>query len=134
MLWRRFDEFELGTHFDRWAYTVARFCVMDFRKRRARQDAAFSESAMEAIADATANHNERHEEFRDALEHCLGTLSTDDNQLLKRRSDLDVTNRQIAHDLGRSESAISRALNRIYDALLQCIAAQELTAEEGAAP
>jgi DNA-directed RNA polymerase specialized sigma24 family protein len=62
--------------------------------------------------------------YFDALDSCLDGLSSDDRELVKKRHEPGATNRSLSKTVGRSESAISRALNRIYLALLQCIRAK----------
>jgi DNA-directed RNA polymerase specialized sigma24 family protein len=67
-----------------------------------------------------ASHPARDEYF-DALESCLDGLASHDLELVQKRHEPGATNRSVSQSLGRSESAISRALNRIYLALLECI-------------
>ena len=49
-LWRSFDQFEPGTHFDRWALTAALNQVRYFRQKHRRNVLAFSEPLFETIA------------------------------------------------------------------------------------
>jgi len=121
VLWRKFDQFEPGSRFDQWAYRVARNQVLYFRQKSARDRLLFSQDLMDSIADQMAASNPTRGEYFDALESCLDGLTRDDRELVRTRHERGATNRSVSKTLGRSESAISRALNRIYLALLQCI-------------
>jgi RNA polymerase sigma-70 factor, ECF subfamily len=43
VLWRKFDEFTPGTDFNAWALSIARYQVMNFRKKQRRGPARLSE-------------------------------------------------------------------------------------------
>jgi RNA polymerase sigma-70 factor, ECF subfamily len=61
------------------------------------------------------------EDTHRALAGCLQDLPTPDRELVRHRYSPLCTNRDVARMTGKSESAISRSLNRIYVALLLCI-------------
>jgi RNA polymerase sigma-70 factor (ECF subfamily) len=121
VLWRKFDQFEPGSRFDQWAYRVARNQVLYYRQRRHRDRLLFSQDLVDSIADEMASSNPSRGGYFEALESCLSGLSADDRQLVRKRHEPGATNRSISKAIGRSESAVSRALNRIYLALLHCI-------------
>jgi RNA polymerase sigma-70 factor (ECF subfamily) len=121
VLWRRFAEFTPGTHFDRWAFAIARNQIL-YHRQKARRDALMLHGDLvETLADQAADDSDRLDEFREALSECMIGLDDDDRDLLHRRYESDATNRAVAAALGRSESAVSRALHRIYRVLLECI-------------
>jgi RNA polymerase sigma-70 factor (ECF subfamily) len=121
VLWRKFDQFEPGSRFDQWAYRVARNQVLYYRQKSTRDRLLFSQDLIDRIADQMASSHPSRGGYSDALESCLEGLASDDLELVQKRHEPGATNRSISKTLGRSESAISRALNRIYLALLQCI-------------
>lgn len=121
VLWEKFDQFEPGTRFDRWAFRIAHFQVMYHRQKKARERLRFSDSLVEQLADDMLADGEVLEETQHALAQCLAKLPTADHDLIRQRYRGDTTNRDLARGFGRSESSISRALNRIYMKLLLCI-------------
>ncbi|MDO8544095.1 MAG: sigma-70 family RNA polymerase sigma factor [Opitutaceae bacterium] len=121
VLWEKFDQFEHGTRFDRWAFRIAHFQVMYHRQKRARDRLRFSDTLLEQLGDDIVAESQHLEATQDALAHCLGELPAADHELIRQRYRGDTTNRDIARGTGRSESAISRALNRIYMKLMLCI-------------
>ena len=121
VLWRKFDQFEPGTRFDQWAYRVAHNQVLYYRQKKRRDALVFSQDLLEAVAEQAAAENQPCGDYLDALESCLDKLPAHDRELVRRRYEPGATNRSVSDDVGRSESAISRGLNRIYMALLRCI-------------
>lgn len=135
VLWRKFDQFEPGSRFDQWAYRVARNQVLYYRQKRQRDRLVFGQELLDRIADEMAAAHPAREGYLDALESCLEGLGSDDRELVRRRHEPGATNRSLSQAQGRSESAISRALSRIYLALLDCIrgktASQAATGGDG---
>ena len=125
----KFDQFERGTRFDRWAFRIAHFQVMYHRQKKARDRLRFSDSLVEQLGDDMLAEVDRSEATQKALIACVAKLPDADRDLVHQRYRGDTTNREIARDSGRSESAISRALNRIYVKLLMCI--EGTLAQEG---
>ena len=84
----------------------------------------FDRDLIEAVAEQVAAENRARGDYVDALESCLDRLSGEDRDLVRRRYELGATNRSVSKTVGRSESTISRALNRIYMGLLSCLHAE----------
>jgi len=121
VLWREFDKFEPGTRFDHWAYRVAKNRMLYFFRRQRREASAFADYLFSTVADEAARQNDLWSDRQEALQTCLQKLSHPDRQLIQQRFGESKTNRGVARQTGRSETAISRALNRIYSNLLDCI-------------
>jgi len=126
VLWKKFDEFEKGTHFDRWAFRVAYHQVRSFRQKKARESQRlhFSDDVFELISEDAPKILDNTEETAAALERCLRKLARKDRQIVAWRFAPGGTNREVAKKLGKSESVISRTLSRIYESLMRCIALQ----------
>ena len=133
VLWRKIDQFQEGTRFDQWAYRVARNVVLNYRKKAGRQRVSFSDELTRQLADeAVGAAVEAHAEL-EALESCIGKLPPNNRKLVRRRYAPGATNRSVAAEMGRSESAISRALSRIHRTLVRCVylaLGQSVPAEE----
>lgn len=121
VLWRKFPEFEPGTRFDSWAFRIAHNQILYHRQKRQRDRLQFDDALLETVAADAAGETAALAERREALAHCLEKLTADERELVRRRYEPDATNRAVARATGRSESAISRALNRVYLALLACL-------------
>lgn len=121
VLWKKFDEFQPGTQFDHWASTIAYNQVMSYLQKRRRDRLVFSDDVLALIADRAATESTTLDKFQDTLQECLDELSEQDKQLIHLRFEPQATNRNVAIAVGRSETAVSRALHRIYAMLLNCV-------------
>jgi RNA polymerase sigma-70 factor (ECF subfamily) len=121
VLWRKFDQYEPGTDFARWACRIAHFEVLKFRERRARDQRLFTSEFIEALAVESEQSFDEFDARREALAHCLGELREPDRQLVLRRYQEHATTRSVAEALGRSVQGTRRSLHRIRLALLACI-------------
>jgi RNA polymerase sigma-70 factor, ECF subfamily len=121
VLWRKYYEFDPDTDFRSWAFTVARFEVLKYRRTRARDRHVFSEELLELLADEGAAEAARRESERRALEGCIQKLAPHQRELIERCYDGSSTIRQVAESLGRSAGALYKALDRVRRTLLDCI-------------
>ncbi|MEM6278742.1 MAG: sigma-70 family RNA polymerase sigma factor [Verrucomicrobiota bacterium] len=124
VLWRKFDDFERGTQFDRWALRTAYHQVRYFRQKKARESKRlqFSDDLVELLSTDVVPILDSTEDAAAALESCLRKLAEKDRQLIALRYEEGGTNRAVARTVGKSESVVSRNLSRIYESLMRCIA------------
>lgn len=122
VMWRKFGEFDPESNFVRWACAVARLEVLDFLRARRRKPLLFSDdlqeqfAAMQSEADA-----ELIADRQQALNACLGKLSSTDRRMVEMCYGSDATIEQAAADFGRSKNSIYNSLRRIRVALLECV-------------
>lgn len=126
VLWRKFDEFERGTHFDRWAFRVAWHQVRKFRQSKARESKRlqFANEVLELLSEDAQQLLDQTEETAAALEGCLRKLPSKQRQMVAWRFESGGTNRAVAKRIGKSESVVSRTLSRVYGSLMRCISLQ----------
>lgn len=129
VLWRKFDEYQPGTSFERWACRIAYLEVMKFRQRQSRTERLFSDAFIEALAAEVDPGDPALDARRSALAECLKKLRERDRALVLARYRAGATTRSVAEVLGRSIQGTRRSLHRIRMTLLACIertlAAQE---------
>jgi RNA polymerase sigma-70 factor (ECF subfamily) len=122
IVWRMYDQFELGTDFVKWVSVIAHNQVRKFRREAKRTGFQLSEVTCERLAADAARGADIFEFRRDALRKCLGKLSAGDSQLVERcYSDSTVSFKAIAEEVGRPVNTVYKALNRIRRALQECI-------------
>ncbi|TWT84745.1 RNA polymerase sigma factor [Planctomycetes bacterium CA13] len=121
VLWRRFDEFQEGTHFDRWACKVARLQTLSFRQKAQRNACLLDHETIEVLASDAELLHDQLAGMHTTLDECLDRLEEDDRRMLDERFLSGRTNKEIGGLLCKSESTISRALTRLYNSLLACI-------------
>ena len=70
-LWQKRNDFTIGTNFKAWAFSVARYEVLNFRKRQARDSRlVFSEELEETFAEELVGHSDELERRHAALRQC----------------------------------------------------------------
>lgn len=122
-LWEKRDEFTSGTHFKAWAFQIAKFLVMNQRRKLARSPVVLlDEELLEAIdrrwmeQEATIN-----DDHHAALSRCLETLKPDDRRLLHTRYATDESLETYAEQEGTRPGTLKARLFRLRDALRDCI-------------
>ena len=120
-LWRKFSTYQEGTNFRAWAYQVAYLEVLEYRRKKGRQQ-VLSEEAFRVLAqDAMRLTDDDAERRGDALSKCLEKLSKSDRKLIDNRYFAAQSPKQIAEQTSRPVYSVYRALTRIHDALLNCV-------------
>ena len=121
VLWRKFDEYQRHEDFRRWAFGVARFAVLAWRRDRARDRLVLSEGTLELLAEEMADDASRLESQRSALESCLGNLQEDQRSLLRAAYVPGAKMDRLAEESGRTVQSLYKALQRIRARLLDCV-------------
>lgn len=120
-IWRHSDEFTPGTDFAAWAYRIAYYHVLTYRKRMARQKVRFCDALVEQLAQKAVDVAERTDIRQEALEECIQKLTPEDRELVRQRYQGGGSAQELAGRIGRSIKAVYYALNRIHLRLLSCI-------------
>ncbi|MFI4860768.1 MAG: sigma-70 family RNA polymerase sigma factor [Phycisphaerales bacterium JB063] len=119
--WQRFDTYDPERPFDLWLFGIARNRVRTYFRTKKNDRLRFSDATLDLIERDAAGPARQAEQTQSALETCLGKLSQRDSDLVLRRFTQGATNRSVAHDLGWTDSKISRHLNRVYAVLMLCV-------------
>ena len=120
-MWRKFDQFKAGTSFRNWAFQIARFEAMNFRRKRQRDRHFFSDELVRLLADEAAEHAAQLEEERRVLAHCVAKLEPRDRALLSGCYRESSTIKAYAASVGRTPNAVRKHLARIRSALSACV-------------
>lgn len=121
VLWRKFDQYEPGTDFSKWARQIAYFEVLKFRERRRPNEIVLAAETVELLAAESQRQADLADMRRAALENCLQKLRDEDRRLLMLRYQEAGTTGQAAKLLGRSVQGVRKSLHRIRLALLGCV-------------
>src|SRR5262245_14438613 len=120
VLWEKFGEYDREREFLPWALRVAYFEVLNFRKQIARDRLVFREDVIEALAETRESLASQLEAQRSALALCLGELSAEDQNLLRRRYADSETIAALADERGKTAKALYRRLDRLREAIARC--------------
>jgi RNA polymerase sigma-70 factor (ECF subfamily) len=120
VLWRKFDELTTFEDFRRWAFGVARFEALGFRRDRARDRHVFDEDVLRALADDAEAVSGEMDAQRDALDECLAKLPAPQRSLIEAAYERGARIDQLAVRMGRSAMSLYKALHRIRMTLMEC--------------
>ena len=123
-IWEKRADFEMGTNFKAWIFSIARYEVLNFRKREARDARlVFSEELEETFAEELGA-SDGLEHRRDALKGCLAKLRPKDRELLLHRYSREGTLADYSEKTGQSIGGLKVTLHRLRNALLSCVQKQ----------
>lgn len=122
VLWKKFDSFEIGTDFGAWAMCVARFTVLNWRRRQKKLPIALSDDTLQLIADdAVAKLSTESSNRSVNLTECIHKLSDRQRSLLRARYELDQDVDAIAKKENRTARSIYFRLEKVHCLLLECL-------------
>ena len=126
---RRFDQYDPERPFLGWALWITKSRVIDFYRRRSRDQLVFSDDLLKRLAEVISSKEAGRHERREALEHCLDGLPERSRKLLDLRYVENFSSRQIAESIDSTTGSIRVSLTRLRDRLADCVR-QRLAMEE----
>lgn len=124
-LWERRAEKRADSNIKAWAFKVARFKVMAWRRDRAREPfVKFSEDVLLDIAAEAEMISDEHEIRMNALANCLNKLGVEDRALLRVRYTHGVSLTELSLSRGESPNRLHKRISRLRAALRQCVEKQ----------
>ena len=136
VLLRKAGEFRPGSNFTAWAFRIARFEIMAWRRKAGRSRLVFDESALERIAETAEHEDDFYLARVEALRECLKRLPARQQEAIRRRylEGWDVAD--LARDMGENPNAVSqllfRARQNLFLAMKEILASQAAPAAESA--
>ncbi len=122
-LWEKRDQFVAGTNFKAWAFQIAKFMVMNQRRKLARSPVVLLDD--EILEDIDRRWMEAEDMITNghhiALARCLELLKQEDRQLLHARYATNVSLETYAAQEGSRPGTLKARLFRLRDALRDCI-------------
>ena len=132
VLWRKFDQLDSPDNFRRWAFGVARFEALSYRRDKARDRHIFSEELVNQLATEADGEADCTALEEKALEKCINKLPEKNRILLQQAYSRGTKIDKMAERAGRTPMSLYKALHRIRIALADCIR-EDLKIEEGLA-
>lgn len=121
-LWERRADFQPGTNFKAWAFKVAYFKTMAYRRDRVRRgEVVFSETTTQRISTEASTHTNDQPDKLGALQRCLSKLSPDELRLIKIKYQQRKSLASFALQAGKSVDAIYKSISRIRQGLRACV-------------
>ncbi len=121
-MWELFDEFQLGSDFLRWSYAIARYRVLDYRKKVKRDKRiSFNEEFFERVSEIAPTQLSKTNEYLEKLNNCIDHLEDRDAGLIKMRYRGAMQVKEIAGRINKTVRNIYFSLARIQRLLLECM-------------
>ena len=121
VLWRKFDHLDSPRNFRKWAFGVARFEVLAYRRDKARDRHIFGEELITQLAiDSETLVTETNRELL-ALKSCLGKLPKKKSALVREAYAKDLKMKEIAEREGCTPMSIYKMLHRTRMTLADCV-------------
>jgi len=121
VLWKKFDQYQSGTHFGAWACRIAYLEVLRFRERHRHGALPLSPEFLERIAGKMAEASDVFEQRTQAFYQCIEKLRQSDRDLILRRYAPGASVAAVAEELCRPVRSVSKSLVRIRRSLVNCI-------------
>lgn len=121
-LWEKMHQFEPGSNFRAWAFSIARYKVMEHRRKLKKDHAlVFDDTLSHQLAETTSCSPDESERLHEALENCLNRLRPKEIELLKQRYAHSGSLKDYAETSNQSAGALRVTLYRLRIALRRCM-------------
>ncbi|MEM9157409.1 MAG: sigma-70 family RNA polymerase sigma factor [Verrucomicrobiota bacterium] len=121
VLCRKANEFQKGSSFTAWAFTIAKFQIMAWRKDEGRNRLVFTEDVYALLDRSSADEADSVDRRIPVLKGCLNRLRQDERELIQQRYRDGLSIEALAGNLQYSIDAIGMRLLRIRKKLGTCI-------------
>ncbi len=122
IMWQKLGQLEDEDGFLPWGKVIVRFHCYRYLEQKKRKGAVFSNELVAILADEAEQINEaEHSNRRQALESCLGKLSSPERELVLAPYLHHGRIKELAERGGTSANALYKKLGRLRDALRNCV-------------
>jgi RNA polymerase sigma-70 factor (ECF subfamily) len=129
VLWEKRGKFQPGTHFQAWAFAIARYEVKAHRRKSiALGMTTLDDDLLDELSERGEQRPVELEIRLRSLDKCLGALQDRERQLIEHRYFSGATLELFSKECGRPTESLRVSLFRIRAALRKCIN-KELTIE-----
>jgi RNA polymerase sigma-70 factor (ECF subfamily) len=121
VMWRRFDEYRPGSDFVAWGITIARYKVLNYRKKYATSHVQFSDDVLDVLQAEAPEMLKELDSRTEIIRKCLRKLEEKDISLIRLRYGKGLTFQSISEQVGRSAQSIHKSIARIHNAIIFCV-------------
>jgi len=121
IMFKKFDQFQMGTSFFSWACKIIHLTAKDFRQRRGRDKLCFGDEFLRLVEQQTVELETDLADRERLLSHCIEQLKEKHRQMLYLRYQSRLKIEEVASKMGSTATAIYKALERSYKWLSDCV-------------
>ena len=129
-IWNKFDKYQSGTDFQAWAITIAKYTLMNFRKKNHRNPIQFNNEARKVLETKSEDFLKKFDGRINILKECVKKLNNRDRKLIELKYLHELPVKQIAGRFDVTTRAVYKTFSRIYNILMRCL---HRSLEEGGA-
>lgn len=119
--WAKFDQLEKVEDFPRWACVIARYQVLIFRRKHARDRLVFDDRVFELLADTSSEDLSLKERRLAHLQSCLAKLPEASRRLVLAAYEPGSSIDRVAERMGRKANTLYQQLWRLRRVLEDCV-------------
>lgn len=120
-MWRKFREFEKGTNFLAWSFTVASFEAKNFLRSSSRSVVSFDDNLIDKLAKDREIDIQKHDSRLETLEECMQRLDPESKALIEAVYTRGEEIKDLAKRDGRAPQTFYNRLNFIRRILTECL-------------
>ena len=121
VLWEKAAEYDPARPFLPWAFRVAHYQVLAYRKRQSRDKLVFDDDLLAAVTDALRRRDESADRELQALDGCVGKLPARQRDVVEARYRTGEAVDAMARRLGKAPNAMAAELYRLRKQLMDCV-------------
>lgn len=117
------DRYDPSRSLEGWVFGITRNRVLKYIEKSKRQKLSFCSEVVDALAESAQTDSDSDYSL-ELLGSCLQKLEPQKRELVMRRHQPGTTARQLAQEIGYTDTRISRLFNSVYSALMKCVQKQ----------
>ncbi len=121
VMWKKFDSYVPETDFTAWAVTIAKYKVMEFRRKNYSDGLMVDNQVLEILAKNNLDISEQTEERTEKLMECVKELQEVDRHFIQLKYSHGLTLKKLANRFGLSVTSAFRNNARIHGLLHSCV-------------
>lgn len=123
LVWKKRSEFQIGTNFKEWVFSIAKFKVMAlWRDQKRNKVWALPEETLTKLMDEASLIGEDERDLRqDALRECIQQLPNKERSLILSRYMQGNSMKEVADAVGRKADNLKGTMHRIRLSLRACV-------------
>lgn len=121
-IWKKRDQFQIGTNFKAWIFAISRYEVLNFRKKQVRDRRfVFNDELIDVFAAEMPQLTDDLDDRVVTLRTCIAKLRPVEQELIRHRYFEQTPLQEVAEIVDRSVGGLKVTLHRVRTKLQRCI-------------